>query len=163
MVFYFRMSVSANHTICDQILTMFLSIVSANETAQCISPDDGRTPPEILFIIGLLLAPISACLTVAMFVFMVSLATTVSDTFATLITHCRYRKTKRNSFCPELVDERTLYTDLMGERMVHPYAQPLKSPKSVMTNIGTEDRSGSTENIVRETPEKPPRYKTNSN
>ena len=152
MVFYFRMSVSANQTICDQILTMFLSIVSENETAQCISPDNGRTPPEILFIIGLLLAPISACLTVAMFVFMVSLAATVSDSFAAMITHCRYRKTKRNSFCPEPVDE-PIYPDLGDEGMVYPFAHP----KSTVTDKGTVDRSVSTENIVRETPKKPPR------
>ena len=83
-----------NKTICDQILTVFLQ-KSVNETVRCTSLENGKAPNEVLYIIGLLLAPIFACLTVAMFLVMVYVASRVSGTFSKLV--AKYHdKTKSN-------------------------------------------------------------------
>ena len=85
MYHYFRMGLlsSANRTVCNQIVSIFES--NSNETSVCSSLGDAKSSNEVLYIIGLLLAPIFACLTIAMFLFVVYVASQISDYFSKVI------------------------------------------------------------------------------
>ena len=85
MYHYFRMGLlsSANQTVCNQIVSIFES--NSNETSVCSSLGDAKSSNEVLYIIGLLLAPIFACLTIAMFLFVVYVASQISDYFSKVI------------------------------------------------------------------------------
>ena len=87
MYYYFRMGLlsSANRTVCSQIVSIFEN--NSNETSVCSSLGDAKSSNEVLYIIGLLLAPIFACLTIAMFLFIVYVASQVSDYFSKVINH----------------------------------------------------------------------------
>ena len=74
---------SANRTVCSQIVSIFAN--NPNGTSICPSVGDTKTSSEVLYIIGLLLAPIFACLTIAMFLFVVYVASQVSDYFSKVI------------------------------------------------------------------------------
>ena len=82
---------NANRTVCNQIVSLFQE--NSNDTNIC-SMGDTQTTNEVFYIIGLLLAPIFACLTIAMFLFVCYTASQASEYFSRLIIHFKKDKTK---------------------------------------------------------------------
>ena len=78
-----KLTEGVNQTLCSQFITIFQND-GHNETLDC-SIDDKKAPNEVLYIIGLLLAPIFACLTIAMFLLMVFVASQISEYFSKLL------------------------------------------------------------------------------
>lgn len=91
---YFRMGLlsSANQTVCNQIVSLFQD--SSNTTNVCTSLGDTQTTNEVFYIIGLLLAPIFACLTIAMFLFVFYTASRTSEYFSRMIYRFKEHKAK---------------------------------------------------------------------
>ena len=79
-----KLAKSVNQTLCNQFIAIFQND-GHNETLDCSSMDDKKAPNEVLYIIGLLLAPIFACLTIAMFLLMVFVASQISEYFSKLL------------------------------------------------------------------------------
>lgn len=136
-----KVSANVNQTVCDQLLSLFLN-KGANETVQCVSGDGEKTPNEVLYIIGLLLAPIFACLTVAMFLLMVFVASQVSESCSKLVS--RFQATKKATEPRPKYGVKPIWTgDIVDESI---------------------ERNGEiTSNILADMPKKPPRYKTSGN
>ena len=82
----------ANQTACSQIVSIFQD--RSNSSNVCASLDDTETSNEVFYIIGLLLAPIFACLTIAMFLFVFYIASESSEYFSKMIYSFRENKTK---------------------------------------------------------------------
>ena len=79
-----KLTEGVNQTLCNQFIAIFQND-GHNETFDCSSVDDKKAPNEVLYIIGLLLAPIFACLTIAMFLLMVFVASQISEYFSKLL------------------------------------------------------------------------------
>ena len=79
-----KLTEGVNQTLCSQFISIFQND-DHNETLDCSSMDDKKAPNEVLYIIGLLLAPIFACLTIAMFLLMVFVASQISEYFSKLL------------------------------------------------------------------------------
>ena len=80
-----KLTEGVNQTLCSQFISIFQND-RHNETLDCSSMDDKKAPNEVLYIIELLLAPIFACLTIAMFLLMVFVASQISEYFSKLLT-----------------------------------------------------------------------------
>lgn len=78
------MKLGVNHTLCSQIMSIFQND-GLDRSLNCSSIDDDKAPNEVLYIIGLLLAPIFACLTVATFLLMVFIGAHVSEYVSKLL------------------------------------------------------------------------------
>ena len=79
-----KLTVGANHTMCSQVMAIFQND-GLEESLNCSSLNDDKAPNEVLYIIGLLLAPIFACLTIAMFLLMVFIGAHVSEYVSKLL------------------------------------------------------------------------------
>ena len=79
-----KLTVGANHTLCSHIMSIIQND-DLDKSLNCSSIDDNKAPNGVLYIIGLLLAPIFACLTIATFLLMVYIGAQVSEYFSKLL------------------------------------------------------------------------------